>query len=269
MSYKNGAGAEGPSGNQVTNVNKKKIYNVNKDEILLFNDILNEEELLCIKNKIKDDINHGNNFKLNIDNEENIWKKDLSADIFYTNNIFDILKQQINKNMELLNVECKIQKYGDNEEYHIDNINDKHITLNLQLYIKEDIIQIHNKEQKLLDLISDSIGMRELTRKPRLVTKKILNILEDNINEFNITDNNIEIENLKHITDYYTCKQNMFDEQGYLYIIPPDKPYIHTFEFIDNTCVVYPSFFFNKSKPFLLSSKNIRVSILFYCLLHD
>lgn len=261
MSSKNEASS------QVTNINKKTIYKINNNEILLFNDILNKEELLCIKNKIKDDINKGNNFKLNIDNEENIWKKDLSEDTFYTNSIFSILKQQINKNIKLLNVECKIQKYGDNEEYHIDNINDKHITLNLQLYIKEDIIQLHNKEKKLLNIIQDSIVMKTITHKHRLVSKNIINLLEDNINEFNITDK--YFDNLTDITNYYVGKQNMFDEQGYLYIIPPDKPYIHTFEFIDNSCVVYPSFFFNKSKPFLLSSKNIRVSILFYCLLDD
>lgn len=259
MSYKN----------EVININNKIIYNVDKDEILLCNNILNEEELLCIKNKIKNDISQGNNFKLNIDNEEKLWKKDLSLDPYYTKNVFDVLKRKINKNIELLNVECKIQRYGDNEEYHIDNINDKHLSLNLQLYINEDIIQTHDKEEKMLALIYDNT--KTVKHQIKYPVNDIVNLLEDNLNEFNIIDKDKydNIDKLMYKSEFYQNKQNMFDEQGHLYIIPPDEPYIHTFEFTDNTCVVYPSFFFNKSKPFLMSSKNIRVSILFYCLLYD
>ena len=66
---------------------------------------------------------------------------------------------------------------------------------------------------------------------------------------------------------FYLEKQNLLDNQGYLYILPNDGDQSTGFayEHIDNNCIQFPAYYIHKMKPYMKLSSCRRISILFIC----
>jgi len=69
------------------------------------------------------------------------------------------------------------------------------------------------------------------------------------------------------IRNFYLEKQNILDDQGYLYILPYNKNELigYAFEHINNNCIKFPGFYIHKMKPYFKFSECRRISIIFLC----
>lgn len=239
-----------------------------------FNNILSEEQLLEVMNLIKKE-------KISISNifsGKNQYCINLSENEFFTNTIFPIIKDKFEYSGILTDVYCKIQSHTDNEEYSI--LSEKENSMIFMLDINDNL----NCNIKLDELIRLSIlkqeGRQRYTNTFSCVSKlnhdelilqltNTCSYFKDNLscNKNDMLTFPIDFWKDDFVRNFYLEKQNMLDDQGYLYILPSYKNELigYAYEHTNNNCIKFPGFYIHKTKPYFRFSECRRISIIFLC----
>jgi hypothetical protein len=244
------------------------------DNVKQFNNILNEEQLSEVSNLIKKETISTSDIFC----EKNQYRINLFENKYFTNIIFPIIKDKFEYSGVLTDVYCKIQSHIDNEEYTIlsedENsmifmldINDNlHNSVTMDELIKLSILKVEGRQRddgmlsRVCNLKNDELFL-ELTNR----SSQFKENLSCNNNDLLTFPSDYWKNNF--IRNFYLEKQNMLDDQGYLYILPSDKNELigFAYEHINNNCIKFPGFYIHKTKPYFRFSKCRRVSIIFIC----
>jgi hypothetical protein len=250
------------------------------DNVKQFNNILSEQQMLntidVIKNK---DVNRPDIFS-----EQKQYCINLFENEYFSNIIFPIIKDKFEYSGILNDVYCKIQSHTDNEEYKILSDDKKSMIFSLDINVNLN----HNVNlNELLGLSILKIDARtcnddEISRVCKLNNDELYteldkrNVSKDkrNVSKDNLSCNKNDSLTLpsdfwknEFLRNFYLEKQNAFDEQGYLYILPPDNEWTlgYAYEHINNNCIKFPGFYIHKMKPYFKFSNYRRISIIFVC----
>jgi hypothetical protein len=221
------------------------------------NNILNDNEF-C---KLKNIINSTPITCQNIFSTEHFITINLFDNEFIRDTIFSIIKSKFDYLGVLQNVICKIQNYSDTEKYNIIS-EDKNSTI-FSLDINSNNLLGENDNTISTDNIIDLINNKPSTAKyssPSFNNEDL---------SFNKNDpliyKNTDIAST-FSRDFNLEKQNILDNQGYLFFISPEFHSIGlAYEHINNNCIKFPGYFIHKNKPYFKFSNARRISIIFTC----
>ena len=243
-------------------------------EVKQVNNILDKEqysELLNIIQQSPAQIN-------NIFQDNNQYYIDLTNNEYIRENIFPIIKDKFKYNGNIKEVKCKIQSHTDNEEYHSLSQDKDTVVFSL------DINRNGNFNCDLVDLvkagiIKGSCVYNNCTHNSLMdASQNVLSYIEKlDIPEY--LKNSLSCNSYDDLTflrdyrkygitkEFYLEKQNILDNQGYLYILPNDGDQSTGFayEHIDNNCIQFPAYYIHKMKPYMKLSSCRRITILFIC----
>lgn len=239
-----------------------------------FNNILSERQLSEVVNLIKkENINISDIFS-----KKKQYHINLFENKYFTNVIFPIIKNKFEYSGNLTDVYCKIQSHTDNEEYNIlsndeesmvfvlDINNNLHCNIDLDNLLRLSILKKDGRKQDY-NTISRVFQLKndELISELNNLSSNFKDNLSCNKNDSLTFPSDFWKDNF--IRNFYLEKQNILDDQGYLYILPYNKNELigYAFEHINNNCIKFPGFYIHKMKPYFKFSECRRISIIFLC----
>ena len=243
-------------------------------EVKQVNNILDKEEyseLLNIIEQAPAQIN-------NIFQDNNQYYIDLTNNEYIRENIFPIIKDKFKYKGNIKEVICKIQSHTDNEKYHSLSQDKDTVVFSL------DINRNRNYNLDLADLVKASI-LKKACVESNCTDNSLMDASQNvfsYIEKLDIPEylkNSLSCNSYDDLTflrdyrkyditkEFYLEKQNILDNQGYLYILPNDgdQSTWFAYEHIDNNCIQFPAYYTHKMKPYMKLSSCRRISILFIC----
>jgi len=243
-------------------------------EVKQVNNILDKEEYSELINIIEQ-------APIQIDNifqDNNQYYIDLTNNNYIRETIFPIIKDKFNYKGNIKEVVCKIQSHTNNEKYHSLSQDKDTVVFSL------DINRNTNYNFDLTDLIKITI-LKQYGKYDEDVRNIFMDVSQNVLSYIETLDipeylkNSLSCsryDDLTFLQDYrkyditrqfYIEKQNILDNQGYLYILPNngDQSTGFAYEHIDNNCIQFPAYYIHKMKPYINLGSCRRISILFIC----
>jgi hypothetical protein len=212
----------------------------------------------------------------NIFQNNNQYHIGLTNNEYIRENIFPIIKDKFNYKGDVKEIVCKIQSHTDNEEYHTLSEDKDTVVFSLDInrntnigltnLTKVSIVREHRKYNDYVQKIITDASQNVLS----YIENLDIPVYLKNRLSCNRYDDLTFLEDYREYPftrEFFLEKQNILDNQGYLYILPNDGDQSTGFayEHIDNNCIQFPAYYIHKMKPYMKLTTHRRISILFVC----